>query len=296
MQENKKYYCGYVALLGRSNVGKSTLFNSMLGMHLAAVTHKRQTTRYNIDGILTKDNYQMIFVDTPGLHLGRKGKFNKALNDNAQLALSHVDLAVFMVVQDIWTKEDDHVLRCIVASQKPCLLIINQCDLIKDKRRLLKVIETISQRHDFDEIFPISALYDKTFDPLKLSMAKLLPQFPELYFPKEQLTSLDDRFFIAEFIREQAILQLHRELPYAIHVGVESMSEEGDCLHVSAVIRVLKDSQRGIVIGESGERLKRIGTKARASIEEFLGKQIYLKLWVKVAKDWQDKAEILETH
>lgn len=294
MQKNKRW--GYTALLGRSNVGKSTLFNRLLGTHLSAVTHKQQTTRYNIDGILTEQNYQIVFVDTPGLHRARKNSFNRWLNENAQLALNRVDVVLLLVERNVWTPEDEDVLQRIAASNKPCILIMNKCDLVKDKSELLMFIKQTAQRHDFVEIFPVSALRDKEFEALKQGIAKFLPQRPLFHFPEDQLTDRSERFLVAEFIREQAMLNLHRELPYAIHVEIETFEDKGKLLHINAVIFVLKDSQRSIVIGKNGDCIKRIGSRARRQIEAFLNKQVYLQLWVKVAKDWQWTVPVSEMH
>ena len=180
MPQNK--HCGYVALLGRSNVGKSTLFNRLLSMQLSSVTPKRQTTRYNIEAVLNEHDYQIVFVDTPGLHFKQQGILNESLNNNARLALSHVDLILFVTEAQRWLSDDEQVLATIARSNKPCLLLINKCDLIKDKTQLLQDIADFAQRHAFAEIFPISALRDKTFERLKQTMARLLPQCLTSFF------------------------------------------------------------------------------------------------------------------
>ncbi len=292
---NGRCRCGYVAIVGRPNVGKSTLFNRIVGTHLSPVTHKLQTTRYNIKGILTEADYQIIFIDTPGLHRATKRAFNRILNENAKYALSSVDLVILMVNYYTWTTEDQTVLEHISADAKPCILILNKCDREKNKSVLLEILKKAAARYDFIDIFPMSALRDASFAKLKREIVRQLPQSP-YHFPDDFLTDKTEQFVVSELIREQAMIALHHELPYTIHIEIEQFALQKKHTHIHAVIFVEKESQRSIVIGENGERVKRIGTKARQRIESFLGQKIFLRLWVKVVGKWQNDPTILSCY
>ena len=287
--------CGYVAIVGRPNVGKSTLFNRLIGAHLSPVTPKLQTTRYNIQGVLTEGGCQMIFVDTPGFHRASHRSLNKVLNKNAEHALNYVDVAVLIVETGRWRHEDETVLKHVKHADKTCVLILNKCDRLRGKEQLLDEIRQLSQYYEFADVFPLSALKDRSFDRLKQAITELLP-FGNHVFDGDQLCDKNERFLCAELIREQAMIELNQELPYAIHVATEGFTDKPGCTHVNAVIFVEKESQRSIVIGKQGACLKRIGTKARRKIEVLLGRKVFLQLWVKVNVVWRHDTGILNSY
>ena len=287
--------CGFVALVGRPNVGKSTLFNRLVGAHLSAVTHKPQTTRYNIRGVLTQSHRQMIFVDTPGLHRRVRHSLSRVLNRNALRVLPDVDIAVMIAVCDRWLDEDETVLNAVSACGKPALLVLNKVDRVRDKTALLETIANLSRKHDFAEIFPLSALRDTDFDHFTREIGARLPK-GGFIFDEDRLSDRSERFIAAELVREQLMLELHQELPYAAHVEIERFEKRTPVVHVSAVIFVEKANQRAIVIGRGGGRLKRVGRRARTGIEELLGKRVFLQLWVKTRSAWRNDPAVLSAY
>lgn len=274
--------CGYAAIVGRPNVGKSTLFNRMLGVHLSPVTHKRQTTRYNIRGILSDDETQAIFIDTPGVHSGRH-RLNALLNQNAAHALTDADVLLLMAVMGEYTDEDRRLLRLIKLHNKPCLLLINKIDRLRDKTHLLKEMQAWSGRHSFSALFPLSARYDKNFSALRDALSPYLPK-SNFLFPEQQLFDHSQRFIAAELIREQLMAGLNRELPYAIHVSITSFERLDRLIRVEALIFVERETQKSIVLGAKGARLKRMAKRARGRLETFLGRHVYLGLKVRVKR------------
>ncbi len=288
-------HCGFIALAGRPNVGKSTLFNRLIGAHLSPVTHKPQTTRYNMRGVLTQGQQQMVFVDTPGLHSGASRSLNRILNKNALRALHSVDVIVMMVVFNQWLPQDEMLLKAVKDSNKPTFLVLNKIDFARGRLQLLKVIETVSKHHAFDEIFPLSALRDKGFDRFIQALGAHLPP-RDFLFPEDQLSDRSERFIAAELIRERLILELHQELPYTLHVEIERFEERESMAYLLAIIYIEKERQRGIVIGHAGDRLKRVGTHARHSIEGLLGKRVFLKLLVKTKSTWQRDPVVIESY
>ena len=294
MQNNKRR-CGFVALVGRPNVGKSTLFNRLVGAHLSPVTHKPQTSRYNIRGVFTQNHLQIIFVDTPGLHHRGRHILNKILNKNALRALHDVDVVVAMAVSNRWLPEDESVLEAIRICEKPAFLVLNKVDRINNKSDLLGILSTARDRHDFKEIFPLSALRDTDFDQLIKSLEKYLPE-RNFIFENDQLSDRSERFIVAELIREKLMIELNQELPYATHIEIEKFEEKNQITHISAIIFVEKVNQRAIVIGHQGNRLKRVGTCARSGIENFLGQHVFLQLWVKTKSTWQHDSSIVNAY
>lgn len=284
--------CGYIALVGRPNVGKSTLLNRLVGYRVSAIANKPQTTRYRIEGIVTEDERQLIFVDTPGLHRGVKGRMNKALNAVAVAALQEVDVAVFVVEAGRWSEEDEHVLRLIGDSKRPVLLAINKVDQLKDKGGLLAFIDGLRARHPFTDIVPISAQDGTNLDRFKDAIARLLPE-SEFMYPQDQITDQPVRFIAAEMIREQIMRLLHKEVPYAVAVEIERFEEGEDLVRIEAVILVEREGQKAIVIGRQGSMLKRIGSQAREVLEHFLEKKVFLQLFVKVSENWSEDARKL---
>lgn len=284
--------CGYVALVGRPNVGKSTLLNRAVGYRVSAIADKPQTTRHRIEGIVTEADYQVIFVDTPGLHRGGKALLNKALNTQAKAALEQVDLIAQVVEAGRWREEDDYVLSLLEQTGKPVVLVINKIDVIKPRERLLAYIAQVQGKFGFSEIVPVSARTGDNVGRLIQVLAQYLPE-SEFIYPEDQITDRPLRFIAAEMIREQALRLLHEEVPYSVAVEIDSYEEHPKITRVAATILVEREGQKAIVIGRRGAMLKRIGSQARKALEAFVGTPVYLKLWVKVSEDWQEDARRL---
>ncbi len=285
-------HCGYVAIAGRPNVGKSTLLNRLVGQKLAAVSGKPQMTRQNLAGIVTHETSQIVFIDTPGIHTNDKRLLNKALNANAQAALDDVDLILFVVEAGVWTREDEVALSRIRRCRSACLLCVNKVDRVKDKSRLLPYLDKMSSLGDFEEIIPISATSGDNLDVLFKAIRQRLPQ-SDFMFPEEQITDKSERFMVAELVREQLFERLQQELPYSTHVEIDAFEDEREHCEIAATIWVERASQRAIVIGKQGAMLKSIGISARQAIQHLLDRHVRLKLWVKVKPDWQDNPAII---
>jgi GTP-binding protein Era len=287
--------CGVIAIVGRPNVGKSTLLNHLLGQKLSITSRKPQTTRNQVLGVRTDGHLQFIFVDTPGLHLGQSKAINQAMNKAASSALNGVDLILFLCDRAKWTEEDEFVMSLIAQQSCPAALVVNKVDLIQDQSTLLPFIEGLSSRFEFDAVLPVSALRSRGLDELVKYLERHVPEGPHL-FPEDQITDRSQRFLAAELVREKIIRQLGDELPYAAAVEIESFSEDDrGVLHIHALILVERDGQKKILIGESGDRLKSIGTSARKDMERAFDSKVMLKLWVKVKSGWSDDARALKT-
>jgi GTP-binding protein Era len=284
---------GFAALVGRPNVGKSTLLNALVGEKLSIVTPRPQTTRHRIVGICHLPDAQIAFVDTPGLHHGEARALNRAMNRTAGAALVEADLCVLVVAALEWTRGDDMVLERIARSGLPAIAAVNKIDRAYPRDRLLPYIADLSKRFEFQEVVPVSALKSEQIEVLRGSIAKHLPFSPAL-FPAGTLTDRDLPFRIAELIRERLTLELNQEVPYGIAVEVEKTAEEEGQLIVNAAIWVDRAGQKPIVIGAKGERLKRVGRAARLELNELLGRRVHLELWVKVREDWADDARSLQ--
>ena len=271
--------CGFIALCGRPNVGKSTLFNRLIGHHWAAVTHKAQTTRYNIQGVLTEGDTQMVFIDSPGLNESIHHPWNRMLNRNAKAAMLGVDLVMLVVDSRMWTKADDAALKIIQSGASPCVLVLNKTDLLKEKQSLLATIDKIRE-HGFSAIVPLSARKDKDFGKLKAELKTLLPQ-ADFIFKGDPSSHQRPKVIAQELVYEQVMRYLHEEIPYTMDVEVSTVEILENRLRIEAFLWVLKDNQRAIVIGKQGSRLKTIGTAARKAIENTLSLPTYLKLNVK---------------
>jgi GTP-binding protein Era len=278
---------GFVALVGRPNVGKSTLLNRLVGYRVAAIASKPQTTRSQIRGIVTQDDAQLVFVDTPGLHEDAKTLLNRSLNAAAVAALEEVDVVALLVEAGRFTAEDEYVLQRLKHLNKPLVLVINKVDRLKSPNEVLGFIDSMQKRHDFAEIVPLSAQTGANCDELVKALKAYLPE-SELLFPEDQITDKSVRFIVGELIREQVMQRLHQEIPYSVAVEVEAFDEQESLVRIGAVIWVERDGQKGIVIGKKGQMLKAIGSGARAAIEDFLEQKVYLRLWVKVSEDWQN--------
>lgn len=284
--------CGHVALIGRPNVGKSTLLNRLVGFRVSAIAPKPQTTRYRVEGVVTREHEQIVFVDTPGLHRDVKGLLNKSLNAQARAALEEVDLILMLVEAGRWTEEDDFVLSLLETSRCPVMLGINKVDQLVHRDELLAFISQVQAKFEFAEIIPFSARKGENLDRLSDVLAGHLPESPFVY-PEDQITDRPMRFIAAELIREQVMRLLEQEVPYSVAVEIESYEEDRGLTRIAAVILVEREGQKGIVIGKGGRMLKRIGTEARKALEPMLGTKVFLKLWVKVSEDWQEDARKL---
>ena len=284
--------CGYVAIVGRANVGKSTLLNKLIRTKLCPVADKPQTTRHNITGILTEGDSQLIFVDTPGVHLGGKKLLNRVLNRSVLSALCGVDILVFVVENHCWRKEEDQVLEGVAEARKACLLCVNKIDVCKEKDSLLPTLAHISQRYAFDAIIPISARTGANLDVLKREIKTRLPQ-SKFVFENDRVSSRSERFFVSELIREQLVRMTQQELPYSTYVEIDTFQDRGRMIYINATIWVERPGQKAIVIGKEGAALKNMGIRARKSIERFIGKKVFLNLWVKHKAGWQDDPKVI---
>jgi GTP-binding protein Era len=292
MTEPTPLRAGFAALVGRPNVGKSTLLNALVGEKLSIVTSRPQTTRHRILGVLNRPGLQVAFVDTPGLHLGERRALNRAMNRTAAAALADADLVVFVVEALRFGEEDEAVLQRIRDSGREAIVVINKVDKVPDKGKLLPFTAELAGKHAFLDVVPVSAEKGKNLDRLLDVIASRLPESPEL-FPPEQRTDRGLDFQISETIREKLTMELVEEVPYGIAVEIEQQREEEGQLVVDAVIWVDRAGQKPIVIGAKGSRLKRIGQKARTELNARLGKRLHLNLWVKVREDWADDARAL---
>ena len=286
--------CGYVAIVGRPNVGKSTLLNHILGQKISITSRKPQTTRHQVLGIKTENNYQIIFVDTPGLHMNADKAINRYMNRAASSAIRDVDLVIFVVDRTAWTEEDAAVLRQIQQSGLPALLAVNKVDLLAEKAELLPHMQMLASKSDFAAILPVSALQRHNVDALEEQILKHLPE-ADYFFPEDQITDRSQRFLAAEIVREKITRQLGDELPYAITVEIEDFAQEGEVLHISAVIFVERNGQKRILIGDKGSRLRSIGTDARQDMENLFASKVMLRLWVKVKSGWSDDERALRS-
>ncbi|MEO2552549.1 GTPase Era [Enterococcus casseliflavus] len=283
---------GFVAIVGRPNVGKSTLLNRVVGQKIAIMSDKAQTTRNKIQGVYTTDDAQLIFIDTPGIHKP-KHRLGDFMVETAYSALREVDVTLFMISADQKRgKGDDFIIERLRQSQTPVFLVINKIDKVHPDA-LLAIIEDYSSQMDFAEIVPISATEGNNFETLMKLLIDEMPEGPQ-YFPEDQITDHPEYFIVSELVREKVLLLTRDEVPHSVAVVVDSMKRDhNDKVHIQATIIVERDSQKGIIIGKGGKMLKQIGTKARLDIEHLLDDKVFLELWVKVQKDWRDKQTFL---
>ncbi len=287
MEMKKAFYSGFVSIIGRPNVGKSTLLNALVGEKISIVSDKPQTTRNRVTGILTLPEAQVIFLDTPGLHKP-KGRLNEYMVKVAKEACSEVDIVLFMAEADKNPGEaEKEIIEFLKGLKTKVFLVINKIDLVQ-KDALLPLINKYSSIYDFAEIIPVSSLKGKNLPDLRKTIIDYLPEGPQ-YYPEDEMTEQPERFIAAEIIREKIFRMTKDEVPYSTAVLVEEMKEHGDKIYTRADIYVEKDSHKGIIIGANGQMLKKIGQAARKDIERLLGSEIYLELWVKVKKDWREK-------
>lgn len=285
---NSNYKSGFIAIIGRPNVGKSTFLNHVVGQKIAIMSDKPQTTRNKIQGVLTTDDYQMVFIDTPGIHKPkhRLGDFMMKIAENT---LNEVDAVLFMInAEEGYGRGDQYIIDRLASVKSPVFLIINKIDLVSPEK-LLGIIDEYRKKSDFQEIIPISALQGNNVERLLGQLESYLPEGPQ-YYPADQVTDHPERFIITELIREKALHLTREEVPHSIAVALENMEERPDGkIFIQATIVTERSSQKGIIIGKQGSMLKQIGQEARKDIEILLGSKVYLELWVKVKKDWRNK-------
>ncbi len=291
--KQEDFRCGYVTIIGRPNVGKSTLLNRLLGQKISITSNKPQTTRWHLTGIETGDDYQAIYIDTPGLQDKYKNAMNRHMTREVMNSLSYVDVLILMIESLQWKDMDRQILKLIADIKVPVILAINKIDKIKNREQLLPFIESISAKWDFSAVLPVSARKDKNINELKKIVNSLLPVSPPL-FPDEQLTDRNERFFAAEFIREKLTRKLGDELPYRISVTIEQFVLKENILHIHALVWVEGNSQKSIVIGHNGHILKSVGEQARKDMENMFGHKVFLRTWVKVMKNWTDDIKALK--
>lgn len=283
---------GYAAIVGRPNVGKSTLLNHLLGQKISITSQRPQTTRHRILGIKSGGDFQVIYVDTPGLHHAGKRAINKYMNRAALTALKDVEVLIFVVEGLRWTDEDDYVLERIKGLKVPVILAVNKVDKIPDKKMLLPHLSKLQAHMKFAHIIPLSARNGSNLPALEQAVVTFLPEAAALY-PEDQLTDRSERFLAAEFVREKLMRGTGQEVPYAATVEIEKFSHQRGILHIHAVIWVERDGQKAIIIGEKGERLKRVGTQARMEMERMFQSKVFLQLLVRVKQGWSDDARVM---
>lgn len=286
--------CGYIAIVGRPNVGKSTLLNHILGQKISITSRKPQTTRHRVLGIKTRDCVQAIYVDTPGLHRGQSRAINRFMNREATNSLRDVDVVVFVIEAGRWTEEDSWVLEQLRDRDVPVVLVINKVDKLEDKSALLPFIAERSESFSFAQLVPVSALRADNLDALEDALDTFLPEGPH-FFDEDQVTDRSVRFLAAEIVREKITRQLGDELPYAMTVEIEEFKPDAHVTHISAAIYVERDGQKKILIGKGGSRLKSIGSEARRDIEKLIDGKVMLNLWVKIKSGWSDDERALRS-
>lgn len=286
--------CGYVAIIGRPNVGKSTLLNGMLKQKISITSKKPQTTRHNLLGIKTEGDCQMLFVDTPGIHIKEARAINRYMNKSAKSALRDVDVVLFLVDRNRWTEEDDLVADLFKKVAAKQIVVINKVDLVQDRATLLPLLQSLQEKFPDAELVPVSAEKSLNLDTLDKVISDSLPASP-FYFDPEQVTDRSLRFLAAEILREKLMRQLGDELPYALTIQIEKFAEQNQLATVEATIFVEKEGQKRILIGNKGERLKRVGIDARRDMEEVFGTRVVLNTWVKVKSGWSDDERAMKS-
>lgn len=290
----ENFRCGYIALIGRPNVGKSTLMNFILGQKISITSHRPQTTRHRIVGIKTTDDAQFVYVDTPGIHDNEKKAMNRYMNRTAGASFKDVDVIVLLVDAMRWTNEDELVIKRLQHVKTPVVLAVNKVDLVKKKEDLLPYIEKIKNKYEFKDIIPVSAMKGDNIEGFEKTILSFLPT-SEAFYDEDQITDRSSRFLAAEIIREKLTRNLTQELPYNLTVEIEKFSFDGKILDIAAVIWVERDNQKAIIIGKGGQKLKDMGTKSRIDMEKLFDKKIFLQLWVKVKSGWSDDERALNS-
>jgi len=294
MTDLPPHRAGHVAVIGRPNVGKSTLVNALVGFKISITSNRPQTTRHRLLGIATFPHGQLLLVDTPGLHREQKRAMNRMMNRAARGALEGVDAAVLVIEAGRWDDEDTLAFEALQAAGVPVVLAVNQVDRIKDKTKLLPFLADVAKEREFAAVHPISALKRKGLEDLVNSLLPLVPEQPALY-AEDEITDKSQRFLAGELVREQLMRQLGAELPYATTVEIEQFAVDGKMLRIGAVIWVERDGQKAIVIGKGGERLREIGTRSRQQMERLFDSKVFLETWVRVREGWSDDEAALRT-
>ena len=289
-------HCGFIAIVGRPNVGKSTLLNHILGQKISITSRKPQTTRHRIMGVETEGDYQAIFVDTPGLHIEEKHAINRLMNRAANSSLSDVNLVFFLVDGTHWTDDDEMVLNKLKKTDFPVVLCINKVDNVQDRTNVMQHMMEVSKKMDFIDVVPISAKQGKNIDVLRKHVREHLPKATH-HFPEEYVTDRSQRFMASEIIREKLMRFTGDELPYSVTVEIERFdyNPDNDGFHINALILVERTGQKKMVIGKAGEKIKTIGREARIDMEELFGRKVYLETWVKVKSGWADDERALRS-
>ena len=289
---SESFRCGFVAVVGRPNVGKSTLINCVMGKKISIVTPKPQTTRHRILAVDTHPGYQTVYVDTPGLHRKAGKAMNKMMNRTASNALADADLVLFVIEANRWTSEDQDVLSKLQKIDAPIIAVLNKTDKVHPKEMLLQALAEMSARHVFAEVMPISAKKNENVDRLMGIVPGYLPQ-SEALFPQEMTTDRSVTFQTAEIIREKLTMALRQEIPYGLTVQIERYEKDADGIAIDAVIWIERDSQKGIVVGKGGGVLKKVGRAARLELKAQHGVPVHLEMWVKVKDNWSDNEQEL---
>ncbi|MCG7490574.1 MULTISPECIES: GTPase Era [Vibrio] len=289
-------HCGFIAIVGRPNVGKSTLLNRILGQKISITSRKPQTTRHRIMGVDTQGDYQAIYVDTPGLHIEEKRAINRLMNRAANSSLSDVNLVFFLVDGTHWTKDDEMVLTKLQKSNFPVVLCVNKVDNVQDRNDVMLHMMDMSKKMEFVDVVPISAKHGKNIDVLRKHVRDHLPKATH-HFPEEYVTDRSQRFMASEIVREKLMRFTGEELPYSVTVEIERFdyNPETDGFHINALILVERSGQKKMVIGKGGEKIKTIGREARLDMEELFGRKVYLETWVKVKSGWADDERALRS-
>ncbi len=287
MSTEETQRCGLVAVIGRPNVGKSTLVNALVGYRISIVSPRPQTTRHRILGVSTVPGGQVVYVDTPGLHAAGKRAMNRYMNRAASGALEGVQVALLVIEAGQWREDDERAFALVRDSGLPRVLVINKVDRLKDKSQLLPFIRQVSEGRGFAEVFPVSARREVGLEDLQRALLRLLPEGEPMY-GEDEVTDRSERFLVGELIREQLMRQLGDELPYSATVEVEQFKEDGRLLRIGAVVWVEREGQKAIVIGAGGTQMRAIGQAARIAIEKLLDRKVFLQMWCKVRENWSD--------
>lgn len=293
---HETHHCGFIAIVGRPNVGKSTLLNRLVGQKLSITSRKPQTTRHRIMGVDTRDGYQAVYVDTPGLHIEEKRTINRLMNRAAASSLTDVELVLFLVDGTVWTEDDEMVLNKLKKSELPVVLLINKVDNIKEKSELFPHLQVLSEKMDFVDVVPVSAKSGKNIDVVEKLVRKHLPE-GQWYFPEEYVTDRSQRFMASEIIREKLMRFTGDELPYSVTVEIERFdyNPDTDGFEINGLILVERNGQKRMVIGKGGDKIKTIGREARLDMEDLFERKVYLELWVKVKSGWADDERALRS-
>jgi GTP-binding protein Era len=291
--ELQDFHFGYVGLIGRPNVGKSTLMNQILGQKVSIVTYKPQTTRQRVAGIKTTDRGQVVYLDTPGIHASTGRALNQYMNRVAKATFRDVEVILFLVEAGRFTRQDKAIAKMLSRVDIPVFLVVNKVDTISDKSALLVYLDEIKESVNFDEVFLVSALRGDGVQDLEDKLLSVLP-FSMPFYDEDQITDRSERFLAAEFLREALTLRLHQELPYSLTVEIERFKREGGVVRIHAIIWVERESQKQIVIGKGGQVLKQVGRDARRNLEALFEEKVFLETWVKVSRDWSRSEKMLE--